>query len=403
MANPDFIRGVKANVLFWAARTKIFDDEAFQLLDSERQNVYRAIQAGLSFPETQEIAAQLAVNIYDFIEIRSQWHEWIPILKLALNANHPPALQCRLLNQLGYFHSFAKKFPEAIAYHHQAQELAHVTHTRREWINSYFGLCHVYFKARNYAQAEENGQYALRLFLASSDILNTPLDQSKLGAIHNHLGAIAQARGDYPVAEIHLSQTVQIRRQLPNSLLLAQALNELGITLQSLNKFDQVLAGYQEALDLLSNGKNTFVYSQTLFLLGGMYFIMERYDEAEATFLKVDSSFLHQTGNLLGIATRANNLGNVYLKQNRLGHAEQFLTEAIFYWRQTGDEIELANTLGDLAETLFKLNRPDEALPLYLEALQLLARNSQNAWARGRWERMLAQAQQNFPHEAFTA
>jgi uncharacterized protein HemY len=75
-------------------------------------------------------------------------------------------------------------------------------------------------------------------------------------------------------------------------------------------------------------------------------------------------------------------LGNVLLAQRQWFEAERQLRNSLQLSRQTQDEVMMGNTLGDLAEALAKQARTESALQTYDEAIDLLARHLDDAWAR---------------------
>ncbi|NUM47475.1 MAG: tetratricopeptide repeat protein [Anaerolineales bacterium] len=401
MTSPLFLRHILANLAFWREQMGELEDRAIAHLEEERHNLYKAIEAGLSFPASQGVTIQLIFDLFEFIELRRHFHDWIVVLNRALQTNPPDLVKCRLLNHLGFVHALLGNLPEAMAFHHQALALSQASDNRREEMNANFGQGHVHFYRMEFDQAESFARLALAQITTLGHAANEKLDQMKYASIYTLIGLAAHMRGDYATAETYQQMGLEIRRAFPTQELVAKILMNLAITYEQSQKMDQALACLSEAKTILKNKNNQLQYIDILQALGTLYFMLNRYKEAEATFTQVDTSLLRRTGNFVTLAHQANNLGNVYLKQNRLALAKQSLSEAIIYWRQLKEAIFLANTLGDLAETLVRLNEPAEALPMYMEALELLSQYPQHAWARGHRERMLLQAKKDFPHHDF--
>jgi tetratricopeptide (TPR) repeat protein len=195
------------------------------------------------------------------------------------------------------------------------------------------------------------------------------------------LGLVAHGRGDYILAEARLSQSLNSWRQLNQPTELARALTNQAVTLQTQSKFEAALAHYQEAAAVLEPTASNLEKASVQNSLGTLHFTLGHLAEAEAAFRRANSSALQQSANPHLQAQVGQNLGNVLLEQGQLEGAEAYLSEAIVLWRQTEDEVMLATTLGNLAETWLKQGQPQAAVPLYDEAIALLARYPHDAWA----------------------
>lgn len=402
MISPNFLRSTEANLAYWRAQMGNLEPEALVFLEKNRQNLYQGIQVGLTFPETHLAAIRLALDLYEFIEARNHFREWIPLLKKALLTALPGDEKCRLLNQLGYLHAFIQIFSEALEYHQQALTLSQATRNAREEMNAYFGVGHVQYYMRDYLQANTNAQIALAHFRQLPPHANPKYDPAKLSAIYILLGNTAHAQGHYANAESYLLLALETRKHDPNTEIRAKILSNLAFTYEAQHKTEEAEKVYQKALALYEQTRNTHALNSVFINLGSMYFRLNQLELAEKTFQKVDQSYLRQTGDFSTLAVLANNFGNVYLQQSRLALAQQFLDEAIGHWRQLNDKLNLANTLSDLAETYLNLYELETALPLYLEAIPILKNYPQDAWARKLLQNALTHAREAFPeHPAF--
>ncbi|MBK8989585.1 MAG: tetratricopeptide repeat protein [Chloroflexi bacterium] len=115
---------------------------------------------------------------------------------------------------------------------------------------------------------------------------------------------------------------------------------------------------------------------------GGALYEQGRYDEAEAAFHRANSPYLQQSSYFYHRAIVAQCLGNTFLAQNRLVESSLHLEESARLWRQCDDKLMLANTLGTIAELYARQGKTDGAIVLYDEALALLSRYSDDAWAK---------------------
>jgi tetratricopeptide (TPR) repeat protein len=381
---PAFLQSLRASLAYWHTQVQTLEAPAYLAFESHLPNLLRALEAGFAFPETQTETASLALDMFDFIELRNHIRGWIPILEQALPCAPPQvAWRGKLLNQLGFLHMLNRAFREAEACHREAETLALAHGFAPELANAWFGLSQVALSTHQYAPAETYAHRALEHFVKLKV-------QPKIISVHNVLGRIALEKGAYLEAEGQFMQAVTLRRLAGPSSLLAQSLNNLALSLQGQKKYAAARAAYEEALEMVAEN-SPLIKIGTQNSLGALYFALACYAEAEKTFLAMDVGYLRRVGAFLWLGSRANNLGNVYLKQQAFSLAEAYLSEAVAHWQKVEDEINLANTLGDLAETLAAQKRTPEADRIYQEALQLLEKYPQNAWARDRQARLVAQ------------
>ncbi len=387
MPTSAFVQGVERNLRYWQAQCVPFSEEVLELFSQEQPNLQQALQVGLAFPATQVEALQLTLALFECVEARGGWREWLPLLERALTAEECVGLmRISLLNQLGFAHTLSGACERAEPYHQEAETLSHAQASPLGLANAWFGLAQVAFAKHQYPSAERYCQQALEKFEQGAE-------QKKVSIVHNLCGRIALEKGAYIEAEIQFQSVVTLRRQLGPVPFLVQALNNLALALQAQKKFSEALAIYQEALALLPVGQSPLIKVGVQNSLGALYFALEAYAEAEQTFQTIDAHYLHRVGADLWLASRANNLGNVYLKLGQWMLAETYLAKAVTYWRQLEHEINLANTLGDLVDAMIAQQRLLEAREFYEEAVQLLEKYPQNAWARDRLARLTVQRQ----------
>ena len=58
--SPRFVAAVARNLGYWQARAATLSDETLAEWERERENVFRAVKAGLGCEETRETAVSLA-------------------------------------------------------------------------------------------------------------------------------------------------------------------------------------------------------------------------------------------------------------------------------------------------------------------------------------------------------
>lgn len=387
LPDAQFVENIVAGLTYWQEQTSQLDEQAIAELDVQRQNLYRIVRYGLVLPQTWLDTAVVTLQSFDLIEQRGYWQEWIPILEKAIahcNGEHL-YLKFKLLNQLGQLYRSMRQLPSALAAHEEAEAIAQSLGDEQVLAESHCNLSELYLRQRKYKEAEQYGLDALTKFTSIG------AGERWLAITLDTLGELARFRGDLSLAEERLSQAVSYWCLLNEPVRMARALNDLAVTFLAAEKFEQARQCYTKVAALLEPTINELDKVMVQINLGVLYFRQEQWIEAESFFRKADSSYLRRSPHTYYQALVANNLGNVLLKQERLEAATSYLQNAITLWRQIGDKLELANTLGTLAEAVAAQGRRADAIPLYEEAVVLLSGFPEDAWAGALQEKFVAQ------------
>jgi tetratricopeptide (TPR) repeat protein len=389
LPDASFLDCVLANLNYWRQTVTATPESDFGVLDADWPNLVRAVSYGLALPETRPAVAELALAAFDFVERRGYWEAWLPLLRALLDgwpealraspaAPAPPRTHALLLDQYGNFLRLGQRPAEAVAAHTEAEALWRELDDRQQLARVHHALSEDYRVWRRYAEAEHFGVLALEEF----EQLELAKVAGNGGAVLNTLGLTAYARGDFEIAEQMLTRAVALWRNANTPVVLARILTNLAFNLEAQGKVEAALSAYFEAGEILEATVDELKRSMLQLSLGTLYFNQGRLAEAEAAFAQADSPYLRASGHLYYQAVTANNQGNLLLAQKRLDEAESKLRLAISLWRQMEDGVMLANTLGTLGEALGALDRPTKAINAYDEALELLARYPEDAWAK---------------------
>ena len=381
--NPQFTAGLRAVVAYWQEQTISNTDDAVAALDTRRQNLYRAVVYGLKLEQTRRETAVVILQAFHLAERRGYWHEWIPLIQNAASACPPdePILRAELLNRLGELYLTSRQLAAAIESHLQAETILKQTgedHKRAGDLRHHIwsNLSMDYAFSRQYDLAEQYGQQALAGFRA------TNAHPKYHANVLNALGVVAWGRGQHDRAERLLREAIAIWRELNRFTDLLRSLNNLMGTLKAVKKYEDVWPCYAEAVTYFSHNVGEYEKSLIEVSYGGALYEQGRYDEAKAAFQRANSPYLQQSSYFYHRAIVAQCLGNTFLAQNRLADAAAHLQESARLWRQSDDELMLANTLGTIAELYAQQGKVDAAIALFEQALALLARYPDDAWAK---------------------
>lgn len=376
--STQFTHSVAANISYWQQRTHNLTDDTLPALDQERQNLYRAAKFGLHLPATWQGTAELILQAYVFIERRGYWGEWIPMLEqlLASCPEHDLVVRGRILDHLGIFYRHNRQLEQACFAHEAELEIGLSLDDKWREAHACINLGAVCREMRRFDEALAYILDAEKAFKA----INAPL--IKHAFVMLELGQLVKAQGEWEDAEQYLSYSVSLWREVGDPVYLANSLRLLGQILVTQDKFDSALAVYDEALDTLLGTENYLEKTRVLIDLGSLHWKQRHFVKAEQFFLKANSPLLRQSGNLVDQALVLNNLGMVYLAQGKLREAACSFQRSIALWKNCDDPIQLANSLGGLAEVEVAQGDVTSAQQLYEEALTFLAAYPQDAWGQ---------------------
>lgn len=385
--DPQFVESILVGLTYWRERTAHIDDQVIGELDAERQNLHRIVRYGLVLPQTWQSAAAVILQSFNFVERRGYWREWIPVLEKAIarcDKEHIP-VKFKLLNQLGQLYRFVLQWTPALAAHEEAETIAQQLGDEQKLAESYCHLSELYLRQRQYSKAEKYGLAALARFM------KIDATERWIAITSSTLGELARFRGDLAQAEERFSQAISYWRILNEPVRIARVLNDLAVAFTTAAKFEQAEKCLKETILLLGPTPNELDKVMAQINFGLLHFRRENWIGAEAAFRKANSSYLQKSPHIFYRALVANNLGNVLLKQDRLEDAASYLQDAITLWRQADDKLELANTLGTLAETLVAQRRQEEAIALFEEAIDLLSEYPDDTWVQKLQQNFMAQ------------
>ncbi|MEW5987766.1 MAG: tetratricopeptide repeat protein [Chloroflexota bacterium] len=385
MPIQSFLDDVATNLAYWQGVAGCVGDREFGRLDHEWHNLFRAAQVGLAFPPTRPAAIELTLQLFGFVERRGYWQEWIFTLEqcLANCSNEQPA-KFYLLNRLGQLYRLNRQLAAAITTHEAAAIIAQSRNDHLALSQAYFNLSEDYRLDRQLTQAETYGLSALEGFISQGEA-------RWKAATLNTLGVIAQWQGKLALAEERLREAVAGWREANQPTELARALGNLAATLRAAGEMDAARQSYLEAAGVLAPTSSELDKVMVEISLGGLYFDLGQWSEAEAAFRRANSPYLKQSSHVYYQAMVAHGFGHVRLRQGRNEEAEAYLRASVSLWRKADDQVMLANTLGTLAETLAARQDIDEATALYDEALACLINYTEDTLARRLWGDFSAQ------------
>lgn len=159
----------------------------------------------------------------------------------------------------------------------------------------------------------------------------------------------------------------------------AISLNDLGLLLRHLGKYNEAKPLYEEALSIKKNlyGIKHPNYATSLNNLAGLLVELDKYEEAEPMYSEAIDIYENSLG--VGHYNYINSkfsLGKLYHKKGDFSKAEQLYRETIPKKKEILGEShpDYSNSLSNLASLLRTIGNYQESMKLYNEALQLKAK-----------------------------
>jgi tetratricopeptide (TPR) repeat protein len=385
--DPLFLKMIAANLTYWLKRTAHLQDTQFPNLDANRDNLNSALEHGLAVPALWQKTQALMLQIFEFLEVMGYHREGVALFKKAL-ANCPPdqaLARAKLLHRQGFLHRLLREFSLAITVHQTAHQLALETQAAYEIAYSHFFLSDDCYALNQFEEAEAHGRQAIQGF-AHLDVRGP-----EPAAAWNTLGLIAYVQGDYDTSVACYQEALSHWQASQKFIKQARTWNNLANVQYNQHKWDEALASLEQALALLTHTPSRRLIVSIRLSMGSIHLALGALGEAEEQFRAIDIAYLQETGQDDLLAATYNNLGNVSLACEDWPRAENFLRQSVALWERVADQVNLANTLGDLAQTLPPQGRADEARALYDQAIALLVKFPHHAWAQKRLETLKEQ------------
>jgi tetratricopeptide (TPR) repeat protein len=191
-------------------------------------------------------------------------------------------------------------------------------------------------------------------------------------------GLVLYAQGQVTPAIEHQQRALALLEKLePNSLSLAETLNDLGAALRGGGKPKEALAAFERALSILVQkvGADSDLIATTRNGIGNVYMLEGRFDEAFGAYRQALEIFEKTLGPThFRTVTTLNNLGVVLAEQSRFADALPYFERVLEARRTTLKETDskLADAQSNVAMLLVELGRYDDALAHFEKAKEIL-------------------------------
>ncbi len=213
--------------------------------------------------------------------------------------------------------------------------------------------------------AFDQGDYAAAraLYLQSLDIRRELGDSRLVARSLGHLGEVAHQTGDYAAAETLFVESLGMLRKLEDPHGVAETLDKLGLTVRCLGDYPRATALYEEALAICRQLGDRAHEALVLNNLGRVAYYQADYQRARA-FHQDSLVIRRQVGDRRGMATSLSDLGDTAQEQGVFDEARALRAEALGLWRQLEDPWGLAYVLESFAGYAAAVEQPQLVVEL---------------------------------------
>lgn len=166
-------------------------------------------------------------------------------------------------------------------------------------------------------------------------------------------------------------KTIQIARQMNDTLAWSDNLAQLAIACQRLGDLETAIQTTLEGLRLDSALQDTFRLSSTYNNLAGMYLTAQRPEEGKVYIdhaIELESSL----ANPEKLSIRYGIAAEIYVKLDLLPEALDFVTKAYELDLKSGNRLRIARRLSQMGDVYSAMRKIDEAERVYSESIDLL-------------------------------
>jgi len=217
------------------------------------------------------------------------------------------------------------------------------------------------------------GEYeaALAMFQQAAPVLEEIGDRATLATVHNNIGEICRARGEYGTALAMLQQAMLVLEEIGDRATLARVYNNIGGTHHARGEYEAALAMYQKAALVLEEIGDWATLARVCNNIGGIHHDRGEYEAALAMLQKA-APVLEEIGDRAMLATVHHNIGRVYHARGEYMMALKMYQKAAPVLEEIGDRTTLAKVHNSIGRVYGARGDHKAALAIYQRAVPIL-------------------------------
>jgi tetratricopeptide (TPR) repeat protein len=345
-----FQERILLNIDYWQSYLSHHEITA---LDAERNQIIKAIAFALELQEAWPSVYELMLGFSPYMERRGSLEGWNQYLGRAINVAQQAqdigrSITLSLL--LGRLLQRQNRLEEAISQYRRVIRLARGTNYDFEEARACTNLGYLYIERGQWWRAEILCCYALTLF--------ERLDNAH-GRAHteNHLSVLYMRQGLWDKAQQCLERACTIWEASGDSHGLMYGFLNLGVLYLHMEEPDKALLYSNKALNQAGLSGEELVIGSIYANLSFAYKMKRAWDKAEAYGQQAEVIF-KRFANAFRLASAQDDLGVIYLEQQKWVEAGFYLREALEAWRHLNNKYEEIQTMIHFIQ--YELGRGDQ-------------------------------------------
>lgn len=312
---------------------------------------------------TESIRARL--NEAETLLKRQAPAEALKLLQTVLAEAEPAgdrALLMEVFSHTGTAYFQLNDYQQSLEYYQRALELSRELQNRFFEAQSLRGISQVYKNIGAYAESLNYGEQASAVYRASDD-------RQGMARTWITMGSVCDLMGDYHQALEYYRKAQAVFEELKDSTLY-RLLNEIGITLKNLGRYQEALDSYALALEGSPRADDKYFQAVILNNIGVAYKALGQ-DERAIESYEQSLALVREMGERRGQSILLNNLGEAYKALGEHRRALDYLQQGLQVARQIGNRHSEGLALKNLGDVHRLLGDVKQARAHYEQALTL--------------------------------
>lgn len=260
----------------------------------------------------------------------------------------------------------------AVYYGERAIDLAEKINYRKGLAQAYNDLGLVYYYQSDYSKSKE-------LWNASLEIRKQMNDSLGIAALYVKLGALTYQTGSFSDALTNHLNALTLYEGLHHDEGMAKCFNNIALVHESQNQLDMALEYYQKALQLKYKLQDYYEIGGTQANIGRIYYVQDNL-EGSNQILNEAISTLESNGfeNTVYLAAAYNSIGKIFMDLKKLDEAAGVIAKGIAIRQKLGDQQGIIASLNQLGLIESERGNSQKAIEHLTQAIDL-AREKQLA------------------------
>ena len=205
-------------------------------------------------------------------------------------------------------------------------------------------------------------QQANRAAVQALELANNLDYQTGIAGANKTLGALFMTFGDHDVALDYLFNSLEINQLLDNDKEIAHVMNIIASVHVMQENYERAAEYFTEAIRKMEEIGETDLLAMSLMNLGVSHYYMGDFEQALINYERTRSLSEREVEDARMHMIAITNIGNVLIELDDYESAEEYLTQALEFFRENNYRVNLSGTYLYLSKLYHRTGRFDEAL-----------------------------------------